>query len=219
MFIIKKIENQLDRNKKREIHLQLKNFLFIVLAVIFFNSCSKENEAIIERKFDLYDKVLTFDELSLIANEIEQLKTNYSLKSFDFATSEEEIMIDLQPLVLNGKQLHDEIMDFIDSSDDNFGLTPGEISSLQDLHDQQLAELAYDLSIVYSDSNWDTAQVMACIGTALGIDAIHTIITNSTQLATNQGTTQLLKVLAKRYLGWVGLGVAIYSFGVCMNIW
>ena len=36
---------------------------------------------------------------------------------------------------------------------------------------------------------------------------------------TVQGVTELLTTLGKRYLGWIGVGVAVYEFGSCMDAW
>ncbi len=121
------------------------------------------------------------------------------------------------PLVVCGNKLLGEIKKEYEL--DKSLLTQEEINSINLMTDEQIASFAFVLSASQisrvSNAKIDYA---ACIGAALGIDVIHGLITNTAQLATVQGATQLLKVLAKRYIGWIGVGVAVYSFLDCIDV-
>ena len=60
---------------------------------------------------------------------------------------------------------------------------------------------------------------MNCLGAALGLHEIYGVIQNIAQLGTAQGAVRVLKLLGRRYLGWIGVAVAVYSFGNCMETW
>ncbi len=72
---------------------------------------------------------------------------------------------------------------------------------------------------IEGDGDWDGERVLHCIAAALGLNIIDDLISNTAALMTVQGTTQLLKTLGKRYLGWIGVGIAVYEFGNCMDVW
>lgn len=88
------------------------------------------------------------------------------------------------------------------------------------MDDRELAQLSfiYSATTAYKLSPHQ-AHVVSCIGAALGINEVIGLISNTAALATAQGTLQILKFLAKRYLGWLGVAVAVYSFGNCMGGW
>ena len=69
------------------------------------------------------------------------------------------------------------------------------------------------------EGNWDRDRVISCISAALGLTIIDGLISNTATLMTVQGVTELLTTLGKRYLGWIGVGVAVYEFGSCMDAW
>jgi hypothetical protein len=194
--------------------LNSKTLLFIIL-LLTLNSCIKDelNE---DRTLNLTEKILPFEELFQVAKEIQALQQMNMLKSTYHLNYEEEMRIIMQPLVDNGREIYEEIISNVNLLD--FGYTETEINSIVTMDDTHLAELSLTLSAVHARV-MGTDQVIGCISAALGINELHNIVTNTTQLITAKGATQLLKVIAKRYLGWIGVGVAVYSFGVCIEVW
>jgi hypothetical protein len=192
-----------------------KTLLFFMALLLTLNSCIKEelNE---DRTLNLADKVLTLEEIFLVAKEIQSLMDSSMLKSTNNLNYQEEMRIIMQPLVDNGREIYEEIISNVNLL--NFGFTETEINSIVNMDDTHLAELSLTMSAVHARVI-GTDQVIGCIAAALGINELHNIITNTTQLITAKGATQLLKVIAKRYLGWIGVGVAVYSFGVCIDVW
>lgn len=68
-----------------------------------------------------------------------------------------------------------------------------------------------------SSEFWSTDRVISCISAALGITAIEGIISGTGGLISAASAWAIVKNLAKRYLGYVGAGIAIYEFGKCMG--
>lgn len=64
-----------------------------------------------------------------------------------------------------------------------------------------------------------TDVIIDCISAALGIVEIAALIENTAALFTVEGALAALKLIGKRYVGWIALGFAVYSFGECMEYW
>lgn len=86
--------------------------------------------------------------------------------------------------------------------------------------------MIYEANMLYflthnseSNSNIDLDEIMNCLGAALGIQTIYGIIKNSSELALATTAKQAIKLILKRYAGYVGVAVSIYSFGNCMDYW
>ncbi len=63
-------------------------------------------------------------------------------------------------------------------------------------------------------------EVGGCIASSFGIPAaVKKMIANTAVLATAEGLLTILKLLVKRYAGWIGLGWAIYEFTECLEVW
>ena len=62
-----------------------------------------------------------------------------------------------------------------------------------------------------------TNRAVSCLASALGISAINDIISGTIALTTVETGLQLLKVMGKRYLGYIGLAIAVYEFVECVS--
>lgn len=93
---------------------------------------------------------------------------------------------------------------------------------LINFNDIQLAEL----SLVFvelqnnitlrEEDNWTT--VRSCLSGAFGLgDLYYLLIENPRALATARGSLSLLKHIGGRYLGYIGLGLAIIDFADCIS--
>lgn len=117
------------------------------------------------------------------------------------------------------------------------GNTPNYISSedysyiAKGMTDMELAQLSFTTSVVlnypqFATYGWSYDQIMNCLGAALGINEINSLIKNTKELmnlGVNSGEIaselawKAAKLIIRRYIGWLGVAVAIYSFGNYMN--
>ncbi len=199
--------------------------IFVVIALF---SCSDKEEAV-HKVFDLSDKVLKIEEIANLAIRINEIHDEANLHKISGSEKERMIREELQVLVDNGKTLYNETMNHLESNA-YAGLSDEDRVQLTSINEQNLAEFSVIMSFAYnydafidesnkSSNDWELDRVMSCLGAALGLSEISTIISNTAQLTTVQGTTQLLKLVGKRYLGWLGVAVGVYSFGKCMDAW
>jgi hypothetical protein len=190
-----------------------KYFSFIILVFgLTLISCNKENHNV--EMITYQQELLSIETLNQIGLKVHELQKKEFKKNSDYEEEMKEILL---PLVECGNKLIDDIRKEYEL--DNSLLTLEEINSINLMTDEQIASFAFVLS-ASQISNISNTKVdyVACIGAALGLDVIHGLLTNTAQLATVQGATRLLKVLAKRYIGWIGVGVAVYSFLDCIDV-
>ncbi|MDN3689467.1 hypothetical protein [Cyclobacterium jeungdonense] len=58
-------------------------------------------------------------------------------------------------------------------------------------------------------------QVMACLGVASGVVGVYDLIQNTSALGSVTSITKALKLLGRRAMGWVGVGIMIVDFTTC----
>lgn len=214
----------------------IKNFRKPYLAIFFsisilstsLTSCSNEsiNEDVpLENKNDYMSReskdisfkvnFLDYQTLKHLAIEVNQIESS------DLSDNEKETQIKetLKPMILNGKDIHQEILNQVNLNDPKLDLTQDDITQIKNMDDKELAQLSFVYGTSHARVDWNTDTVMNCLGAALGIHEIYGLIQNTAQLATAQGAVRVLKLLARRYIGWIGVGVAVYSFGNCMEAW
>ncbi|WP_028284090.1 hypothetical protein [Olleya marilimosa] len=195
-----------------------KPYLSILLAALVITptltSCSIDNdESKIENQtVDMSKHLIDFDELKVMAENVKSIYLNNKLSRVSEDVTEQQIKIALKPLTDNGMEIRNELINTIDFTDE-------ELNEVSNLDDKQLAELSLAFNSIQGKADWSTQDVVNCLGVALGLNEIWGLIDNTAQLATVQGTKKLLKLLAKRYLGWIGVAIAAYTFGDCMDAW
>jgi hypothetical protein len=199
--------------------MKFKFFSIIAIITTLLNtSCTKEETSNPEN-FNLSSKVLKFEDIEKIAVQVSGIQNRLSTSRVDEATAEAEIREAMLPLIENGEVLHNEIISQIDFSDPNLELTEEEINHIDNMSEQELAQLSLIFSTAYNNNiaRADYDMVMNCLGAALGINEVYGLINNTAQLATVEGTKKLVKLLIRRYVGWIGVAVAVYSFSNCMG--
>ena len=197
--------------------MKFKFFSIIAIITTLLNtSCSKE-EISNPENFDLSSKVLKFEEIEKIAVQVSGIQNRLSTSRVDEATAEAEIREAMLPLIENGEVLHNEIISQLNLNDPNFELTSEEIDHVENMDEKELAQLSLIVSSAYGKANANYDMVMNCLGAALGINEIYGLIQNTAQLATATGTMQVVKLIIRRYVGWIGVAVAVYSFSNCMG--
>lgn len=99
-----------------------------------------------------------------------------------------------------------------------------EILNMSDAQKAQLSLLLVDFSVENDNNNKmqkipaiQKNRAVSCLGVALGISAVNDIISGTAALMTVETGVQLLKVMGKRYLGYLGLAIAVYEFVDCIS--
>ena len=76
-------------------------------------------------------------------------------------------------------------------------------------------EIQNNIPLKENDS-W--THIRSCLSGALGLGELYyLLIQNPRALATARGTLSLLKHIGGRYLGYIGLGLAIFDFADCIS--
>lgn len=191
-----------------------KHLLFLILAFGLISiSCSKE-ERIVVQKPSFQQELLDIEALNQIGVKVYKLQSKQNLKQSEY---EEEMKKILLPLVNCGEKLIRTIQN--EYVLDNSILTHEELIEINSMTDEQIACFAFVLSALQVEgvSN-QKVDYVSCIEAALGLDIIRGLINNTAQMVTAKSAIKLLKVLAKRYIGWIGVGFAVYSFLDCIEV-
>lgn len=182
-------------------------FLLILLFGLTLISCKKEVHV---ERMPYQQELLSTETLKQIGLKVYELQNKESIKNSDYDEKMKEILL---PLVICGNKLIDDIRN--EYNLDKSLLTLEELNSINVMTEEQIATFAFVLSAsqIRNISNTkDEIDYVACISAALGFDIIEGLLTNTAQLAAVQGATKLLKVLAKRYIGWIGVGGLFIHF-------
>lgn len=132
---------------------------------------------------------------------------------------EKEVKTILNPLLENGRVLHKEMIFFLERNNELEQLSNEERHSILNLTDEQLIELSfltYNQHQYTTTSNIDWPRVRGCASFALGIRGIKTLYTNTLALGTVETMVGALKLIGKRYLGYIGIALMIYDFVDCL---
>ncbi len=194
--------------------------IFLLIATIISSSllisCSNdENTSNNSDKLDLSKKVLKFDEIKLISQKVSKYQKEIITKRIDARTAEEEMQELLEPLVENGEDLHSEMITFLQENGEFDNMTLEEQNELMNLDEQQLAELSFVMSNAYDARISIDPRIRACLSAAIGVTAIYDLISNTAALGTVETTIGALRLIGRRYLGWVGVGLMIMDFADC----
>jgi hypothetical protein len=202
---------------------KISTFVLSICILMFSSSCQKK-ESIIEPNFlsTFKTKPLSFQEVENISTKI---KANNSFISDDIEKNkktEAAVKSIVTPLINNGKEIHNELLLKLQSSQEWNSLSNKEKETLINFNDVQLAELSLifielqNNITLREDDDW--AEVRSCLSGALGLGELYyLLVQNPRALATARGGLSLLKHIGGRYLGYIGLGLAIYDFVDCIS--
>ena len=195
------------------------SIFFLITTIISSSlliSCSNdENTSNNSDKLDLSKKVLKFDEIKLISQKVSKYQKEIVTKRIDARTAEEEMQELLEPLVENGEDLHSEMITFLQENGEFDNMTLEEQNELMNLDEQQLAELSFVMSNAYDARISIDPRIRACLSAAIGVTAIYDLISNTAALGTVETTIGALRLIGRRYLGWIGVGLMIMDFADC----
>ena len=202
-----------------------KNLTFVLsICILMLSSSCQKKESVTEPNFlsSIKTKPLSFD---LVENISTKIKGNKPFISDDIEKNkktEAEVKRIVTPLINNGKEIHNELLSNLKSSQEWNSLTNKEKETLTNFSDVQLAELS--LIFIELQNNItlreedDWTEVRSCLSGALGLGELYyLLVQNPRALATARGTLSLLKHIGGRYLGYIGLGLAIYDFVDCIS--
>lgn len=199
-----------------------KLFSFLAFFILTI-SCANDNDnynADLEPKLELKTKGLSHQNLLLIGNNLKRYKTQSSIAKNGVANIEENYELILEPLVENGRELHTEMIAFLQEDIEFQNLSALEKEALLHLDDTQLAELSFVYSQTYELNERRMSmdpRIRNCVSTAIGIGAIRDLILNSAALGTVGTTVGAIKLIGRRYLGWIGVAWMVMDFVDCMD--
>ena len=201
---------------------KISTFVLSICILLLLYSCQKR-EPVIESNFlsSIKTKPLSFEVVENITTKIKANKSFMSV-SIEKKNTETEIKNIVTPLIKNGKEIHNELLSNLKSSQEWNSLTYKEKETLINFSDVQLAELSLifielqnNIPLKEND-NW--THIRSCLSGALGLGELYyLLIQNPRALATARGTLSLLKHIGGRYLGYIGLGLAIFDFADCIS--
>ena len=201
---------------------KISTFVLSICILLLLYSCQKR-EPVIESNFlsSFKTKPLSFEVVENISTKIKANKSFMSV-SIEKKNTETEIKNIVTPLIKNGKEIHNELLSNLKSSQEWNSLTYKEKETLINFSDVQLAELSLifielqnNIPLKEND-NW--THIRSCLSGALGLGELYyLLIQNPRALATARGTLSLLKHIGGRYLGYIGLGLAIFDFADCIS--
>ena len=182
------------------------------------------DDFILSGEVDIASLVVSPSELSRIADEIQRVQTQLDNGTITEAQAEQRMQQIVTPLRDSGRRIRDAVLSSMEPNGE-YDMTSSEIDEMSDLDMvaislifsglNQSHELNEDLPV---SQGWTTDQIVGCISSALGITAVAQIISSTSSLGavTTQGAIKIFKVVAKRYLGWIGVAFAAYQFVDCL---
>lgn len=209
--------------------------MIILAAVLFvitnFISCKKEKESIELPKsesvstanpvtqtndFTLLTPLIDIDEIISISQQLLNETRELITDSFEI----EQINI---PLINNGRLIHQELLVHVKNSSEWSLLTDNEKLRIEFLTDYQYAEISLIYSIALVEESVNHIQVLTsastikdCISAALGLGELYyLVVENPKGLLNAKGATKILKHVGLRYLGYIGLALALWHFVNC----
>jgi hypothetical protein len=204
-----------------------KLFTVILISLIsILISCSKQE--LEPPKLDLRSNLMSKDKFDAITQNVSRLvqrNAEISLATKKMSSlapsnklmnyNEQEFAIALRPLVESGKVIHFEMIRYLQESGELSNLSYIDRQQITNLDDSQLAALSFTIHTQAYNPDW--AQVRSCASAALGLAGINELWTNTLALGKVETTMGALRLLGRRYLGWLGVALMIYDFQDCMG--
>jgi hypothetical protein len=206
---------------KNEFYLGL--FSLTLIAIVIFSGCNKIDTP--DRKVEniqLKTKPIQLETIYLIANKLkergllasknENMSLNSNSQFIPSTFSELQIIDIMEPLVNSGQQIQQELIMAVENTREWEALGENGQSELVNMSNQQLASLA----LLYSAINLEDA-IHDCVGLALGVAGISSLIRNIAIGPTIGSAIGILKWVGKRYLSYIGIAWMVWDFTSCMG--
>ncbi len=214
---------------------------FLVISVVF-TSCTNEeetNSGLLKEETTI--KVLLPGEVYRNVNKKLNAKLNKPLTNTngnsetpsytDVDFSEEAAQEILQPLVVYGIDIRDQLIEAANNND--LSISDEELEDMQNMDDSQLAALAYftfsltDETLVEDDEDIELDEdaytwkdIKDCLFEAVGVSIItdaNKYISGTKTLMTATNALQIARGLIVRTVGWIGIAYSAYKFGKCLR--
>jgi hypothetical protein len=209
-----------------------------VLETTFTETTSAASETTTFHDLSLNIKPLHPKQIHSIAmklqKKINKIKESSKYRTNESFSTEEDIILTkeiqeisniISPLVQNGRQIYNELISQLINRNEWHYLTEEDRSSILNFNSE--AQFT-DLALIYSTTEFDTnlnleamrvdaGVIKDCVSFAIGIDAISSLISNTAALKTVSGAIQILKIVGKRYLNYVGIVWMIWDFSDCIS--
>lgn len=218
----------------------MKVLINMCLLTLIFASCTNNNELKqnlkINKNIELQSSI-TLDTLQNIVNKISELNLSRNEDDIINQFSEDSCKKILEPLIIDGEQIKDKIIwqyDSLQMLGYQIEITE-DIEYVRNLTNEELASLSF---LVYNVNTFDqnfleeniygaplsdpyiydcqsSERILACATVALGWDEIKKLSVTGVVNATT--IRSALMAIGKRYLGYVGVALMVYNFGVCIS--
>lgn len=192
--------------------------LFFLFISFSFISCANETEVIDETQTILLKSKISNVVFEDVTKKLFD-RFNETRSDGEVNLSEEDALQILSPFVEDGKELHKSLLEQINAAKDNMGLTPDEIKGLTALGEDELALFSF---IVYEMEQSEivsraavSSQLISCLAAVTGISSIKAIWVSG--LINAKTVTEVLIAQGRRYLGYVGVALMVYSFVDCIS--
>lgn len=197
----------------------LSNITTILILSFLISSCTSDIAEAPTKPDEINVELTSVEDLNNLSQElqkvipIEVLSDINSNKKYSLNSAQEKKLKEIfKPLLNTGSTFR---KDLIERSSDSEA-----INGLENLNEIELMFLGM-LSAASQGNNTKgktlvTPRWVNCVASATGITAINTILNTGELYAASTGL-QVVKAIGKRYLGYVGLAVAVYNFVECMN--
>lgn len=185
------------------------NIVFALL-IIVVSSCSNN---------DFEQKAWITDQHELKSSITDSIVTNFisNIQNISVLTRTETNAVDqidyqaiLAPFITDGKEIQVQLLQ------QSYVFSMEEIEFINNMSEIDLATLSFALyAIEKEDITGNGRGVLPCIGAALGLGAVKEIL-NLQGIYSARTALQIFKAIGKRYLGYIGLAMAIYDFTICI---
>lgn len=205
---------------------------YLFLLFIVFSSCSNEDyltketeipsEISVKENINVRDLSLSSDTLISVSKKINELTELSLSKKMSSAKMSEEIQVAVSPFIENGEEIRKKLLQDKTLSEDDY-------EYLKTARSEDLAQLSIFISAlnVYDESNVEYSmnarlrpvddRIKSCLAVAVGITGAYDLIKNTKKLMTVRTAVKALRLIGRRYLGWVGVGLMVYDFVDCYN--
>ncbi|WP_035806001.1 hypothetical protein [Lunatimonas lonarensis] len=203
----------------------MKKKLFFSLATltlfVAFTGCISSDESSMdveeEQKLDLSEYIIDSLTIMEVFHKLTDLNNEYARQVIDPYQYSQSIKLVIEPLVHNGRELHSQLMKSVTRTQMYESLSLEERVQIARLEESQFAELSFIFgmeSISSNDVSIDP-RVVACLGVATGAAGFYDIILNTKQLGSVASATKALRLIGRRALGWIGVGIMVVDFTKC----
>ena len=152
--------------------------------------------------------------------------------------SEENAKEIMQPLVADGEQIIEQIIEAIDT--ENLEVSQEDIELLENFSEEQLAALSFivynidennpifgyivntdgDINPEILDQSYTISQIMDCLVEAFGLNIardVYNYIKGTKMLMTATNALKIAKALGIRTWGWASIAYSTYEFAICLK--